>query len=114
MIKEDCDKDFISGNTFIGFRNDYDYGYCRKCGNIFKYNWNGCNPLSENKTCPKCGEFSEVETKHHIETHIEIIKMFRDHDILSPTDDSKEYCRKEINELNRIRREFDKYKESHT
>jgi len=40
--------------------------------------------------------------------------MFKDHNILSPTDESKEYCRKEINELNRIRREFDKYKEHHT
>lgn len=106
MIKQDhCD--CCGGNTFIGFSHSYDNGYCKKCGNIFTYSWNGCKPFSEDKTCPKCGAFDEVETEHHIESHIQMIKMLRNTDIM--TEKGKKSAIKDINELNRIRREFDKY-----
>jgi hypothetical protein len=115
MIKQDhCD--CCGGNTFIGFSHSYDNGYCKKCGNIFTFHWNGCNPFSEDKTCPKCGNHDEVEAEHDIESHIDIIKMFmRCDDLLIGDEDkieeSRKRMRKEINELNRIRREFDKYNE---
>ena len=122
MIKRDhCD---CGMNTFIGFSNSYDNGYCKKCGNIFTYHWNGCDPFSENKTCPKCGSHDDVETEHHIESHIDMLKMFMNHDdllvwdkTLSPEkreeklEKARQRQRKEINELHRIRREFDKYNE---
>ena len=123
MIKRNhCD--CYGGNTFIGFSHSYDNGYCKACGNIFTYGWNGCNPLSEDKTCPKCGSFDDVESEHRIESHISIIKMFMGHDDLffkdesltpeereKKLEESKKRMRKEINELHRIRREFDKYNE---
>lgn len=109
MIKKDhCDCGF-NAHTTIGFSDDYDHGYCTKCGNIFTFHWNGCNPLSENKTCPKCGAFDEVETENFIEQHINMIKMFRSSNFL--TEKGRKEAPKQINELNRIRREFDKYKE---
>lgn len=121
MIKQDhCD---CCGSTFIGFSHSYDNGYCKKCGHMFTFHWNGCNPFSENKTCPKCGNHDEVETEHGIESHIDMIKMFMGCDGLfkdktlsqeeneKRTDDSHKRMRKEINELHRIRREFDKYNE---
>jgi len=98
------------GNIFIGFSDDYDNGYCKKCGNIFTYHWNGCNPLSEDKTCPKCGSFEDVESEHRIEDHVSMMKMFMRNDDLT-NEEQKKRTRKEINELNRIRREFDKYNE---
>lgn len=99
-----------NGNIFIGFSDAYDNGYCKKCGNIFTYHWNGCNPLSEDKTCPKCGSFSEVESECRIEGHVSMLKMFMRNDDLT-NEEQKKRTRKEINELNRIRREFDKYNE---
>ena len=114
MIKQDCCN--CGGSTFIGFSHSYDNGYCKKCGNIFTFHWNGCNPFSENKTCPKCGNFNEVETEHDIESHIDIIKMFmRCEGLLLGDEEKVEKLRKrmrdEITELHRIRREFDKYNE---
>ena len=112
MIKEDYDRDFLNGNTMIGMRDDYSYGYCKKCGNIFEYHWNGCNPFSENKTCPKCGSFDEVETENHILLHIEMLKGFLHFtEIIDDDDDKRENVRRNINELHKIRRAFDKYKE---
>lgn len=118
-----CDCGF-GGNTMIGFSDSYDHGYCKKCGNIFTYHWNGCKPLSENKTCPKCGAFDEVETEGFIEQHIDMMKMFMGHDELLAWDKNlsdeeraekaekkRIKIRKEINDLHKIRREFDKYKE---
>lgn len=108
MIKQDhCD--CCGGNIFIGFSNSYDNGYCKAYGNIFTYHWNGVNPLSEDKTCPKCGSFDDVESEHRIEDHIQMIKMLRNTDIM--TEKGKKSAIKDINELNRIRREFDKYNE---
>lgn len=112
------------GHIVIGFSHAYDNGYCKKCGNIFTYSWNGCNPLGEDKTCPKCGAHNEVETEGFIEQHINMIKMLMGRDELLTLDkklspeereikaeQSRKRMRKEINELHRIRREFDKYKE---
>jgi predicted RNA-binding Zn-ribbon protein involved in translation (DUF1610 family) len=100
----------ILTNEFIGFSNSYDNGYCKKCGNMFTYHWNGCNPLSEDKTCPKCGSFEDVESEYRIESHISMLRMFIHNDDLT-NEEQKKKMRKEINELNRIRRELDKYNE---
>jgi len=97
-------------DTFIGFSNSYDNGYCKKCGNMFTYHWNGCNPLSEDKTCPKCGSFEDVESEYHIESHISMLRMLIHNDNIT-NEEQKKKIRKEINELNKIRREFDKYNE---
>jgi len=126
LIKQNCG-DHCCGNTFIGFSYSSDNGYCKKCGNIFTYGWNGCNPFSEDKTCPKCGAFNEVESEHDIESHIDTIKMFMRcenlffrNEILTPEEreikleESRKRMREEINELHRIRREFDKYNEEQT
>jgi len=111
LIKPDQHLETNSGgNTFIGFSNSYDNGYCKKCGNMFTYHWNGCNPLSEDKTCPKCGSFEDVESEHRIESHISMLRMFIHNDDLT-NEEQKKKMRKEINELNRIRRELDKYNE---
>ena len=106
-ITKHCD--CCSGNTFIGFSHAYDNGYCKKCGNIFTYSWNGCKPLSENKTCPKCGSFDDVESEHRIEEHIVMLKMFRGWNDV--TEKQRKSFNQQINELNKIRREFDKYNE---
>jgi len=123
LITKHCGCGF-GGSTMIGFSDAYDHGYCKKCGNIFTYHLNVCNPLRENKTCPECGAFDEVETEGFIEQHIDMMKMFMRHDELlawgdnltkeekeEKAENSRKKMRKEINELHRIRREFDKYKE---
>jgi hypothetical protein len=107
LITKHCD--CCGGNTFIGFSHSTDNGYCKKCGNIFTYSWNGINPLSENKTCPRCGSFDDVESEHRIEDHIVTLKMFKGWKEV--TEEQRTHYIKEINELNRIRREFDKYNE---
>lgn len=99
----------MDGNTFIGFCYVTDVGYCQKCGNIFEYGWNGCKPMSQDKTCPKCGSFEDVETEDHIESHIHMIKMLRDCDITN--DEQKRSMRKDISDLNEIRRKFDAFHE---
>jgi hypothetical protein len=109
MIKQDHCDCCCGDNTFIGFSNSYDNGYCKACGNIFTYHWNGCKPLSEDKTCPKCGSFDEVESEHRIEEHISMLKMFKEWKDV--TEKQRKGFIKQINELNRIRREFDKYNE---
>jgi len=108
LITNHCDC-CCGNNTFIGFSNSYDNGYCKKCGNIFTYHWNGCKPLSEDKTCPKCGSFGDVESEHRIEDHIVTLKMFKGWKEV--TEEQRTHYIKKINELNRIRREFDKYNE---
>lgn len=105
----DVESVVMDGNTFIGFCHETDIGYCQKCGNIFKYGWNGCDPLSEDKTCPKCGAFDKVETDGDIESHINMLKMLRDCNITN--DEQKRSIRKEISDLNAIRRKFDAFRE---
>jgi hypothetical protein len=97
----------MDGNTFIGFYDAYSKAYCKKCGNLFVYHWNGCEPMCEDKTCPNCGEFDEVETENHINTRIDILKMFRG--FPESNDDEVKRLRKQISELNAIRRKFDEY-----
>jgi len=95
------------GMTTIGFCDDYAYGYCRVCENIFTYHWNGYNPLSQDKTCPNCGNYDKVVSSNGIENRISLIRDLVHSDI---TDDNEKIkLRQHISDLNKIRRKFDEY-----
>jgi predicted RNA-binding Zn-ribbon protein involved in translation (DUF1610 family) len=104
----------MDGNTFIGFSHEHSKAYCPHCDYIYEYSWNGCKPLSENKTCPECGNHDDVVSENFIETSISMSRMTSHHEDL--TDEERKYYRKKISDLNAIRRKFDEYdkrKENH-
>ena len=96
-------------HTRIGFNYVSSLGYCKKCKHIFRYGWNSCRPLSEDSSCPKCKSRKNVETENFIETRIQMLRGLTHSNIIN--DEQKKYLRKDISDLNEIRRKFDEFEE---